>query len=80
MLVDSGETKGYVIQTDQVDLVTAYLDTVDETESYLIYSWTKRYDFEAPCWSWTKSDIPDITSRSAEMQVPLKRILRHYLH
>jgi hypothetical protein len=53
---------------------------VDETESYLIYSWTKRYDFEAPCWSWTKSDIPDITSRSAEMQVPLKRILRHYLH
>jgi len=42
MLVDSGETNGYVIQTDQVDLATAYVDTVDETESYLFYSWTKK--------------------------------------
>jgi hypothetical protein len=35
MLVDSGETKGYVIQADQIDLVTAYVDKVDETETYL---------------------------------------------
>ena len=31
MLVDSGETKSYVIQADQVDLTAAYVDTVDET-------------------------------------------------
>jgi hypothetical protein len=42
MLVDSGETEGYVIQADQVDLATAYVDTVGETESYLVYSWTKK--------------------------------------
>ena len=37
MLVDSGEPKGYVIQADQVDLATANVDTVDETESHLFY-------------------------------------------
>jgi hypothetical protein len=42
MLVDSGETKGYVIQADQVYSANAYVVTVDETESYLFHSWTKK--------------------------------------
>ena len=37
MLVDSGETKAYVIQADQVDLAIANLDTVDETEIHFFF-------------------------------------------
>ena len=36
MLINSGETEGYVIQADQVDLATANVDTVDGTDSHLI--------------------------------------------
>jgi len=42
MLVDSGGTKGYVIQADQVDLATANVDTVDETKNHL-------FIFAVPC-------------------------------
>jgi hypothetical protein len=42
MLVDSGESKGYVIQVNQVDLATAYVGMVDETGSCLINSGTKK--------------------------------------
>jgi len=42
MLVDSGETKGYVIQANKVDLATAYVGMVDETGSCLFNSWTKK--------------------------------------
>jgi hypothetical protein len=47
MLVDR-ENKGYVIQADQYDLITAYLGMVDQKDSCLFFSWTKTgYDFEA---------------------------------
>jgi hypothetical protein len=49
MLVDSGETKSYVIQADQVDLTAAYVDTVDETrELPVLLLDQKGYDFAAP--------------------------------